>query len=163
MRTLLLLRHAQAEDVRPGSADRDRRLSEDGERQAMSVGEHLRADGAPVDLVLSSSAVRARQTAELLGLPAPLVVTDELYNAGGESILALIGELEDDAERVVIVAHAPGLPWVAWELADPEASDAAALAAIEYRFPPATLAVLSVEGTWADLSRAALVAARLPG
>jgi phosphohistidine phosphatase len=162
MKSLMLLRHAHAQDVRPGSPDRDRRLSEDGEQQARAVGEHLRAAGLPVDLVLASSAVRARQTAELLGLPAPLVVTDELYNAGGESILALIGELEDDAAHVLVVAHAPGLPWVAWELADPESSDPNALATIEYRFPPSTLAVLRVDGPWTDLKGGALVAVRLP-
>jgi phosphohistidine phosphatase len=163
MRRLMLLRHAQTENVRPGSRDRDRRLTEDGERQAIAVGEYLRGVGVGIDLLICSSAARAQQTAELLGLAAPIEVSDQLYNAGGETILTLIGEVEDDAERVLLVGHAPGLPWVAGALADPETSDPEALATIEYRFPPATLAILDVAETWAELEHAALVAVRLPG
>jgi len=162
MRKLLLLRHAQTENVRPGSPDRDRRLTEDGERQAIAVGEYLRAQEMGIDLVVCSSAARTRQTAELLGLAAPTEVSDQLYNAGGETILTLISEFEDAAGQVLLVGHAPGLPWVAGELADPETSDPAALATIEYRFPPATLAILDVSATWAELEHAALVAVRLP-
>ena len=40
-RTLLVLRHAQTEDVRPGSKDSERRLTPDGERHAVEVGDYL--------------------------------------------------------------------------------------------------------------------------
>ena len=65
-RILLVLRHAQTEDIRPGSRDTERRLTPDGERQARQVGEYLRAQGMTVDAVLCSSAARARKTLELL-------------------------------------------------------------------------------------------------
>jgi phosphohistidine phosphatase len=163
MRKLLLLRHAQAENTRPGSRDRDRRLTVDGERQAIAVGGHLRAGETEVDLVIASSAARTLQTAELLGLTAPIEEADDLYDAGGETILALINELPDDAKGVLLVGHAPGLPWVAGQLADPGTSDPEALAAIERRFPPATLAILESTGAWAGLQRASLVAVHLTG
>ena len=65
-RILLVLRHAETEDVRPGSRDSQRRLTPDGERHAEEVGDYLREQGITVDAVLCSSATRAEQTLELL-------------------------------------------------------------------------------------------------
>ena len=67
-RTLLVLRHAKTEDTRPGSKDSERRLTPDGERHALEVGDYLRTQGIAVDTVLRSSVVRARQTLDLLKL-----------------------------------------------------------------------------------------------
>jgi phosphohistidine phosphatase len=51
-RYLLVLRHAQTEDARPGRPDRERRLTPDGERHATEAGDHLRTLGVAVDTVL---------------------------------------------------------------------------------------------------------------
>jgi phosphohistidine phosphatase SixA len=67
-RTLLVLRHAETEDMRPGSKDSERRLTPDGERHALEVGDYLRSQGITIDAVLCSSAARAQQTLELLKL-----------------------------------------------------------------------------------------------
>jgi phosphohistidine phosphatase len=91
-----------------------------------------------------------------------VVVCDRLYNAGGDEILALVRELDDDVAHVLVVGHAPGLPSVVYELADPETSDPEALATIERRFPAGTLATMAVTGQWSDLERAALMSVRLP-
>ncbi len=171
MRTLMVLRHAQSESSRPGSTDHARRLTPDGERQATDLGAHLRAAGIQVDVALCSSATRARQTLEALQLNATDVVVEELYNAGEDQILALLRELDDAARTVLVVGHAPGLPSVAHELADPASSDAQAMAAIDWRFPAGTLATLSVSGPWSMLGSPvtagterppALVSVRLP-
>ena len=58
----------KTEDTRPGSPDSERRLTPDGERHALEVGDYLRSQGITVDAVLCSSAARARQTLELLKL-----------------------------------------------------------------------------------------------
>ncbi len=162
-RTLLLLRHAQTEDSRPGGRDHDRRLTAEGEEQARAVGAALAA--VPVDAVLCSSAVRTRQTLEQLDLrlaPDRLDVSRKYYNAGSDTLLAALRALDDDCRCALLVGHAPGVPAVAYELADPETSDAAALAAVDGRFPAATLARLEFTGAWADLETAALVDVRLP-
>jgi phosphohistidine phosphatase len=158
----MLLRHVQTEDTRPGSADRARRLTADGEQQAAAVGEHLRGQQVGIDLVLCSSATRAQQTVQAMRTTAPVLVCDRLYNAGGDEILALVRELDDDVAHVLVVGHAPGLPSVVHELADPETSDPEALATIERRFPAGTLASMAVTGQWSDLGRAALISVRLP-
>lgn len=151
MRTLMVLRHARTESSRPGSTDHARRLTANGVRQASELGEHLRSSGVQVDRALCSSATRARQTFEALGLDTPDVIIDELYNAGGEEILKVLREQDDELLTVLVVGHAPGLPSLAYELADPATSDADALAAIEWRFPAGTLATLHVPGPWSTL------------
>ena len=162
MRTLMLLRHGKTEDSRPGHRDDARRLTPAGEQQATELGDHLRREHVQVDVVLCSSATRARQTVEALGLTAPVDVADRLYKAGGDEILALIRDLDDDVEHVLVVGHSPALPAVAQELADPDASDPEALGTLERRFPAGALATLSVNGTWSELDRASLVSIRLP-
>lgn len=162
-RTVLLLRHAQTEDSRPGGRDHARRLTPAGEAQARAVGAALA--GVPVDAVLCSSAVRTRQTLEQLDLnvvPARVDVSRDYYNAGSDTLVAAVRALDDGCRCVLLVGHAPGVPAVAYELADPDTSDADALGAIDGRFPAATLARLEFTGAWADLKTAALVGVRLP-
>ena len=165
-RTLLLLRHAQTEDTRSGGRDIDRELTGDGEEQARAVGAYLAGTGLTVDAVLCSAAARARQTLAALGLALPdaggLDLSSDYYNAGADTLVEALRHLDEDCRTVLLIGHAPGIPAVAYELADPETSDPAALAAIDGRFPAATLARLELTGDWADLETAALVDVRFP-
>ena len=165
-RTVLLLRHAQTEDSRPGGRDFDRQLTVEGEAQARALGAFLAGQGVAVDAVLCSASVRTRQTLGELGLSLPdagrLDLSSDYYNAGSDTLVEALRDLDEDCRTVLLVGHAPGVPSVAYELADPETSDPAALAAIDGRFPAATLARLEFTGDWADLETAALVGVRLP-
>ena len=162
VRTLLVLLHAQTEATRPGSTDHARRLTAAGLAEAAAVGDHLRSTGTGVGLALCSSATRAQQTLAALGVDCPTEITGELYNAGGDRILAALREVPDDVRGVIVVAHAPGLPGLVYELADPETSDPQALAVLETQFPPATLATLQLTDDWAHLRQATLTELRLP-
>jgi phosphohistidine phosphatase len=167
-RTLLVLRHAQTEDVRPGSKDSERRLTPDGERHALEVGEYLRTQGITVDTVLCSSAARARQTLDLLKLgdeldPDRVGIADRFYNAGTDTLINAVRELPDDCQVALLVGHAPGAPGVVYELADPASSTPDALSAIEGRFPAAALAQLELEGDWPEIEAASLVSVWIPG
>jgi phosphohistidine phosphatase len=157
MRTLLLLRHATTEGIRPGHPDRARRLTAEGQRQAAAVGDHLRSSRTRLDLVLRSPATRVEQTVAALQVAAPVVITDSLYDAGGDEIISMLRMLDDAVEHALVVAHAPGLPATVYALADPDTSDSRALAAIRGPFLAGTLATMSFTGPWADLRRAALV------
>ena len=162
MRTLMLLRHGKPEDSRPGHRDEARRLTPEGVQQAADLGDHLRREHVQPDVVLCSSAMRARQTVEALGLAAPVEVIDRLYQAGGDEILALLRDLDDDIGHVLVVGHSPALPAVAQELADPGTSDPEALGTLERHFPAGALATLSVDGNWSELDHASLLSIRLP-
>lgn len=164
-RRLLLLRHAKTEEFRPGGQDFDRRLTPRGERQARDVGAFLEERGVPVDAVLCSSAKRTRQTYELLGLTVPTGGMDDsrrYYDAGVDELVEAVRALDDAVDTALLVGHAPGVPGVAYELVDPDASEPFAVASIATRFPPSTLAWLEFEGPWAELEAARLVEARLP-
>src|SRR5215217_6026159 len=134
--TLLVLRHAQTEDMRPGSRDSERRLTPDGERDAEQVGDYLREQGIMIDTVLCSSAARARQTFELLKLddqldPDRVEIADLFYNAGGDTVLNAVRELPHDCPAALLVGHAPGAPGLVHEFIDPNTSNPDAVSAIE--------------------------------
>ena len=63
---------------------------------------------------------------------------------------------------LLLVGHAPGLPSLAHELADPAGSVPEALALLDTRFPAGTLATLRVDEPWSQLRRASLTSLRLP-
>jgi phosphohistidine phosphatase len=162
-RTVLLLRHAETEDTRPGGKDIDRALTEGGQEQARAVGAYLASQQLTPDAVLCSAAVRTRQTFELLSInPEHVDISRDYYNAGADTLIAALRMPDPAVRTVLLVGHAPGVPAVAYELADSETSDPRALAAIDGRFPAATLARLEFTGDWTDLETAALVDVRLP-
>jgi phosphohistidine phosphatase len=166
-RTLLVLRHAQTEDARPGSKDSQRRLTPDGERHAQEVGDYLRNQGLSIDTVLCSSAARARQTLDLLKLddqldPDRVEIAERFYNAGTDTLINAIRELPDNCQVALLVGHAPGAPGVVYELADPTTSTPEAVKAIEGRFPAAALAQLQFDGDWTGMETASLVSVKMP-
>lgn len=164
LRTLLLLRHAEAESFAPGRRDAERRLTARGHEQARALGDWLRASGVSIDHVVCSTATRTQQTLEDLRLDpttTSVELSRSLYEAGSDTVLELIREIEDAATTVLLVGHAPGIPTTVHSLAEPGTSDQTALDIVETRFPPATLAVLEINVPWSSSSSAALRSLRL--
>jgi phosphohistidine phosphatase len=79
---IYILRHAIAEDHRPGRRDQDRALTDEGRKKLRPVLERARAARVEPSLILTSPYVRAVQTAEMaaeaLGYKGTLVRTDAL-------------------------------------------------------------------------------------
>lgn len=113
MKTLLLLRHAKSSWKDSDLEDHDRPLNKRGKRDAPRMGQQLRDENLLPDLIVSSSAKRCRRTAELVAEAAEYRgetrITGELYEAGGERLLATISALPGEYSRVLLVAHNPGL------------------------------------------------------
>lgn len=111
--TLFVLRHGKSDWDAACGGDHERPLKKRGVRAARLVGRALTGLEQAPDLVLSSSAVRARTTAELAhdagGWTCPLEVTRELYQATPEAILERLRALEPSPERVLVVGHEPTL------------------------------------------------------
>lgn len=152
-----VLRHAKA--ASQGPDDHSRPLTARGTRQATDVGAYLAGDplaAAPVPaLVLSSSARRAVQTAELviseLGPGVELVVERALYGADADDVVEIIRGVAGDAPSVMVVGHNPTVHELALLLLDAE--DYAGRARIEHGFPTAALAVAAVPAdSWPRLS-----------
>lgn len=155
---LYLMRHAEAANTGADWRDISRELTPKGRVQAREVGELLSKQR--IELVLSSSAARARQTTELLGLQAPIRYLDRLYNAGSRQLMAELSGVADQVRTVLVVGHAPGIPALAVNLADRLHSSPEALALIQYNYPPATLVGLEFYEGWSALAQARLFSAR---
>ncbi len=148
MKRVYLIRHGDAEFMGRGRGDHGRVLTLEGREQARRLGEMLAPAG--VQVVLASSADRARETAEGMRLGARLSLEDSLYNAGTFGLMRVLATLGDSVDVAALVAHAPGVPSLVDELVgeDPD-PDAAAL--VRYSYPTATVAGIEFSGTWADL------------
>ena len=119
IRELLILRHAKSAWDTDAPTDFERPLGPRGVRDAPLMGLWLR-DLLP-DRVVSSSALRAKQTVEALldaaGLDADEVVWEErVYEAGLGDLLEVLSEHAPAARRLLIVGHNPGLESLVFRL-----------------------------------------------
>lgn len=153
-RTLVLVRHAKAE----GSAHTDhaRELSARGRADAGAMGRWLVGAEHKFDIAVISSAVRTRQTWREIaaaGVSACGVrINDRVYGADAEELLDVLAGIDDEVSSILVVGHAPTIPELADQLADPDTSDPDALAALHTAFPTSCLAVLRVDEAWSALS-----------
>jgi phosphohistidine phosphatase len=110
-RELWLLRHGEAEQFTT-KADIDRNLTHHGEHEARHIAKTLHKTGLRPDALITSPAVRARQTACLV---APTLGWDEtalaadsrLYFQGIAAVKTLLAELPPSLGRVLLVGHNP--------------------------------------------------------
>lgn len=152
MHMLHLLRHAKSgwkEDV----DDHQRRLSRRGRDAARHVAETLPAAVGDLDLVLASSALRTRETLDLVlagFAPRPrTLVEDQLYLASAERLLERLRRLPEDVGNVLVIGHNPGLHELALRLADPAAPAAAPI--ICGKFPTAARVSFGIPTPWSAL------------
>lgn len=155
MKTLLLLRHAKASRDDPDLRDRDRPLTGRGRKAATRMGQLLAERRLVPDIILCSTARRARETldglAPALGGAPSRRFDEALYMAEPETLLNLVRNQPDTAETVLIVGHNPGLERLAGRLAG--SGDAEARRRMAHRFPTAALAVLSFAcDRWRDVA-----------
>lgn len=153
-RTLVLLRHAKAEQE-GWDDDHERELTGRGRRDAAAAGRWLVEHGYGVDEVLCSTSERAQQTAEAIwdgGCPETEVHLDRrIYLAPPERLLDVIQDADEDADVLMVVGHAPGIPSLAELLCDGEGSSDGHRAMAD-GFPTCAVAVLHYAGRWSDLA-----------
>jgi phosphohistidine phosphatase len=151
MRRLHLLRHAKSSWDDDALRDRDRPLAPRGRRATKRIASWARKHDVRPQLVVSSSAVRARETLRgvLPGLGEPEVwIEVALYAASAETLLERVHALPDEAEEAMLVGHNPGLGDLLLLLAAPgELRERA-----EAKVPTGALATLEADiECWADL------------
>lgn len=123
MKTLVIVRHGKSSWEDPLLSDHERPLAKRGLRDAPVMGARLAEWGPPVDRVISSSAVRALVTAELvteeMGLPwDEIQVEEDLYHATEFEMLELIQEQEDYLDGLMLFGHNPGMTYLVNDLSD---------------------------------------------
>ncbi|MFZ0897294.1 MAG: histidine phosphatase family protein [Candidatus Nitrosopolaris sp.] len=113
MKSVLVLRHAKSSWKHPELSDHDRPLNKRGKHDAPLMGRLLKREDLLPDVIISSTAMRARATAEAIakasGYKGEIVLNKSLYAAGPEAYLGVIHDLSDEYARVLIVGHNPGL------------------------------------------------------
>lgn len=146
MKRLYLLRHVKSSWDDPSLPDFDRPLSKRGRRAGTAMGRHMADNGLLPSVVLSSTARRARDTwrqvsAEWNEPPKPRF-DDRLYMADPGTMLDLLAELPDDADRVMMIGHNPGMAALALELA--ATTRTATLARMRTKYPTGGLAIFDL-------------------
>lgn len=113
MKILLILRHAKSSWKDLTLSDHDRPLNKRGKRDAPRMGELIYEQDLVPDLMLSSTAKRARMTAEAVSeacsFEGEIKFLRDLYQADSENIIQILSDLEDELMRVMVVGHNPDL------------------------------------------------------
>jgi len=123
MRTLTLMRHAKSSWNDPSLSDHDRPLNARGKRAAETMACRMRDGGYRPDLVISSSAERARETVGYFRKCFADVMVDvdgRLYDADVSVYPEIVRSLDASVRHLMIVAHNPVLETVAALLGEPD-------------------------------------------
>lgn len=121
MKTLFLIRHAKSSWDDTALSDKDRPLHDRGKCDAPKMGKRLARRDVKPDLILSSPAMRALATAEIIAKKLDykrkdIVVDDRLYAGEADDLLNVIHKLGDKCKRVILVGHNPELTELAHRL-----------------------------------------------
>jgi phosphohistidine phosphatase len=151
-RELLILRHAKSAWDTDAATDFERPLSKRGRKAAPRVGRFLFQQGLIPDFVVSSPAMRARQTViAVCGQmdigPDQISWDDRIYGGWTASLVNVLTDCPNEARRVLIAGHNPGLENLLQDLCHhhvPVPADGKLL-------PTATVAHLQIESEWSNL------------
>lgn len=112
MKELLLLRHAKSSLTNASLPDHERPLNERGKRAARRIAQLIGEESICPEAIFSSTAVRARRTAEAVAevcTDAKLVLLDDLYLAGPRAYLDVLKRDAQEFDCVCMVGHNPGM------------------------------------------------------
>ena len=107
---LMLLRHGKS-DWNESGTDHQRPLAPRGVKASRRIGRFIANGDLAPQLTVSSTALRARSTAELVieegGFDCPLELTDALYEASVDDALGVIRAVPDNVSRLLVAGHEP--------------------------------------------------------
>ena len=129
-RYLYLLRHAESKEKQVGQDDQERKLTPRGMREALLIGTYLFKEKTTIDVIISSTAERAKATAGLVvdGLKwdsQRITFSDELYEASSRTFFNFLATLDDIHKHVMCISHNPVISYVAEYLTKEEIGDMA--------------------------------------
>ena len=145
-RYLYLLRHAQSADKQIGQADKERALTPIGLKEARAVGIFFKEKSLIPELIITSSALRAKTTskavAEILNYEVEKIVAEDcLYEATISTFSQILSQLDHQINSVLFVGHNPVLTFFTDSIINQQNS-----------FRPAEVLVLKSEATtWKDI------------
>jgi phosphohistidine phosphatase len=113
MRTLYLLRHAKSSWKDASLADFERPLKDRGRDAAEQMGLFLASKKISLSALISSPAVRTRETIAIILRQLSLGVEPQfeqgIYEASLSTLLQVVSEISDDKDAAMLVGHNPGM------------------------------------------------------
>ena len=110
MKTLMLIRHGAAQ-IQSGLNDFDRPLTTSGVENSLSLGQFILESKNIPDLIISSTAKRAKGTAENIikggKLGSDLLFEDSIYGGNSSFLLYLLSEQKNSYNNICLVGHEP--------------------------------------------------------
>ena len=139
MKEFVIVRHAKSSWKDSGLDDRERPLNKRGERDAPEIGARLARRKDRPDLIVSSPAARALETAriiaKMLGYPRKEIAVEErLYGAGIDELLDVIRNADESAATLMLFGHNPGLTELANHLGPREIPNLPTCGVLHLRF-----------------------------
>ena len=122
MKKLYIVRHTHKAEEKAGQDDYDRELSQEGLEEATLIAKKLSNTKIKTDLIVSSPAVRTRQTAEIfadiLKYDKSIMYNEVLYMAFVNELLETISYTFDTVDTMILIGHNPSLTALAITLID---------------------------------------------
>ena len=151
MKRLGLLRHAKSDWDDMSKRDFDRGLNDRGRKGAALMGGHIKASGAKWDHILASPAERVKRTLEAADLGLEITFRERAYPADSPTLMALLREMPDEHDAILLASHNPGMQELALDLVPVEGENDL-YNEVMLKYPTASYAVLELDiDSWADL------------
>ncbi len=147
--SLILVRHAQSRNVEPGHKDLDRELTDSGIQDASRLGRYMYMEELIPQLILTSHATRARDTAQLFSEQlkmdqSEVKIDEDLYEASVRTLLNKIHELDKRIKKVMVIGHNPSVSHLCEHLSKDDIGF----------LPPASMVHLTFDKVeWGNLSK----------
>ncbi len=164
MHQLLLLRHAKSSTKDVTLDDFDRPLAKRGRRDCKVMAKWLNNEGIDIDLLISSPAIRAKETTRRLCKKIAynyddVLWEDKVYGGDVLTVLKILAQVDEDTGTVMLVGHHEALDSTILRL-----SDWADIPADPKLIPTGAIARFELKGRWADIknNKARLVSITKP-
>jgi phosphohistidine phosphatase len=150
MKFLYLLRHAKSSWKDPGLNDHDRPLNKRGRQAAKTMAKYLSQAGIKLELVICSTATRAKQTLDPIIKavnPPKVILKRKIYGGTQQELWEQIWNIPKKAKSVLLIGHSPALHDLALDLAQTDKP----LPFGSEKFPTGAIASFRFRGAWKAL------------
>lgn len=111
------MRHAKSDWNTDAKSDFERPLNKRGEKDAPIMGRWLKENGLVPEIIVSSPALRAKQTtlcvADCIDFSVNSIIwEDSIYNASMSDLLDVIIDYSHKAEIMLMTGHCPGMDYL---------------------------------------------------
>ena len=145
MKSLSFIRHAKSDWASPLLSDHERRLADRGQKASAIMKDFFGATNKNFDIVLSSTALRAVETIEIIKpsiKDTKIIYKKELYTFDDQIMIEFISKINDDISSVLIVGHNPAIQETVLRLARND-QNANLLNRVEHKYPTAAFCTLT--------------------